>query len=172
MIIKTKDVKPHQIPPGLYSSAKELFKRFEIIKLELLRDKKVQLTVPNDLNVEFENGLRDILGFKNNIFASGKYISDYHLDLSAGISELFIYLNCIEEHRIGDISGQCLRIIPISGEKGEQIERIYSTPLYFPTSKQYINTIELEIRSTTGEEIVFTRGKTIAVLSFKLINEA
>ncbi|XP_023238842.1 uncharacterized protein LOC111637567 [Centruroides sculpturatus] len=155
------------IPIGLYSSPEKFLGIFKYIKLALLPNNKIILKVPSNISVEFGNELKDFLGFTTAKYPPGEYISHYPIEMSAGISEIFIYSNIISSHHVGDITAPLLRVTPVMGEKEDQIFRVYSTPLYFPVKKNYIDSIEIELRSAGGKEIVFFGGKTLLVLSFK-----
>ena len=155
------------LPIGHYTSAEELFSAFKVVKLNVLVNKKVELSIPENTQLRLGSGLKDLLGFKEEFFTYGKYISDYPLELNAGITEIFVYTDIIESHHVGDVSAPLLRVIPLSGEKDEQIVRIYNNPIYFPVKKKYIETIEIELRNSSGNNITFVSGKTILVLSFR-----
>ncbi|XP_023240160.1 uncharacterized protein LOC111638645 [Centruroides sculpturatus] len=157
------------IPIGLYSSVEKFLGIFKYIKLALLPNNKIVLKVHKNITIEFGNELKDLLGFKKSKFSEGEYVSDYPIELSAGISEIFIYSNIVASHRVGDITAPLLRVIPVMGEKSDQIVRVYQSPLYLPLRRNYIDTIEIELRTASGKEIVFFGGKTLLVLSFKQI---
>ena len=77
------------------------------------------------------------------------------------------FTDIIASHNVGDTVFPLLRVIPCANEKEEQIVKHYDTPLYFPLSKKYIETIEIELKSSSGHNITFTGGKTLVVLSFR-----
>lgn len=164
VVKKTEEL---SIPVGLYTTPEELFSAFKVIKLNLLPNKRVELSVPENAQLRLRNGLKELLGFKEEFFVKGNYKSDYPLELNAGITEIFVYTDIIQCHHIGDISAPLLRVIPLSGEKDEQIVRIYNNPIYFPLKNNYIETIDIELRSSSGKSITFATGKTILVLSFR-----
>lgn len=162
-----REVKDLRLNVGMYNSAEVLFNQFQHVILRQLPDLKVLLIVPYNFEIKFGRGLADMLGFVEDFFTSGTYISKYPLELNAGISEIFVYTDIIESHRVGDTFAPLLRIIPCMDEKNQQIVKYYETPLYFPLRKSFIDTIEIELKSVTGKNITFTGGKSCIILSFR-----
>lgn len=156
----------YELPIGLYNT-KEFLKQFQVIKLRQLPDKKLLLTVPQNIKLRFSNQLRDILGFEKLEYPDGDFIGRYALELNAGITEIFVYSDVVQSHHVGDVVAPVFRIIPVLGEKDDQIVKSYDNPLFFPVRKNYIDTISIELRSATGDPIIFTTGKTLLVLCFK-----
>lgn len=83
------------------------------------------------------------------------------------MTEIFLYSDICENHRVGNTFSPLLRCISLSGEKDDQIVRIYNDPIYFPVKNKYIETIQIELRSSSGSKVVFATGKTIVTLSFR-----
>lgn len=153
---------------GMYKTADQLFKEFKYIQLEQQPDLRVRLNVPKNHEISFGKGLRDMLGFINNDpFKHGSYVSNYALEIDGGITEIYIYTDIIVSHNVGDTVSPLLRVIPCANEKEDQIVKHYDAPLYFPVRKKFIETIEIEIKSSSGDNIIFTHGKTLVVLSFR-----
>ncbi|XP_067121503.1 uncharacterized protein [Centruroides vittatus] len=140
-----------QIPSGLYGT-KEFLKSFQIISFKSLPDKKIII----------ESSTR-------NFQPEGEFIGTYPLELNAGITEIFVYSNIIESHHVGDTTAPLFRVIPVMGEKDQQIDKIYNTPIFFPVRTNHIETISIDIRSATGENIIFTSGKSLLVLCFRRV---
>ena len=153
---------------GMYKTAEKLLKEFKYIKMKQQPDLKVRLDVPKNHEVCFSKGLSDMLGFsKNEPLKSGSYISDYALEIDGGITEIFIYTDIVVSHHVGDTLAPLLRVIPCIDEKDDQIVKHYDAPLYFPLRKNFIETIEIELKSSSGDNIIFSGGKTFVVLSFR-----
>lgn len=155
------------IPIGQYSTTAELFDAIRGLKFILLSDKRVKLLVPKQTTVVFGSGIQQLLGFNESSFMDGEHISNYPIELNAGITEIFVYSDIIEPHRIGETSASLLRIIPLGGEKDDQIVRVYNNPLYFSLKSNYIETINIELRASTGARMIFNSGKTFLILSFR-----
>ncbi|GFR07566.1 uncharacterized transposon-derived protein F54H12.3 [Trichonephila clavata] len=119
------------------------------------------------LNEYFRDGLKDLLGLKQSTLNGGTHISDYQLELDGGITEIYVYTDIIESHFVGYTIAPLLRIIPVMSTKEDQIVINYQRPLYFPLRQNYIDCIEVELKSSSGDGIIFTSGKSLLVLSFR-----
>ncbi|GFW03037.1 uncharacterized protein TNCV_156571 [Trichonephila clavipes] len=85
------------IPSGMYHQAKDLFKEFKFIFLQLTADSRVRLHVPQNILVTFGERLKDLLGFVQRTFTHGDYKSEYPLELRAGKRLLTSGRNIVEE---------------------------------------------------------------------------
>ncbi|GFX86521.1 uncharacterized protein TNCV_3727901 [Trichonephila clavipes] len=110
---------------------------------------------------------RDLLGLKQSTLYGGTHISDYQLELDGGITEIYVYTDIIESHFVGDTIAPLLRIIPVMSTKEDQIVINYQRPLYFPLRQNYIDCIKVELKSSSGDGIIFMSGKSLLVLSFR-----
>ncbi|GFR05800.1 uncharacterized protein TNCT_263861 [Trichonephila clavata] len=109
------------IPSGMYHRAKDLFKEFKFIFLQLTADSRVRLHVPENILVTFGERLKDLLGFVQKTFTHGDYKSEYPLELRAGITEIYVYCDIVSESLVGDSSASILKIIPVGNENSDQI---------------------------------------------------
>lgn len=165
--VRTKKVIENLIiPPGIYKTAKELFDVFRV-PMELQPNMHVALNVPPSTEIEFNKNLADMLGFKRTRFIAGFYFGDYSLLLDDGVTEIFVYCDAIQSVHVGDSVSPLLRIIPCQNETKPQIVKYYDRPIYVPIRKKFLETIEIELRSSTGKKITFTSGKTYVVLAFR-----
>ena len=159
-----------KILPGMYRSSEDFFKNIIKVKLKELPNAKVELIVPDKMTITFGEKLKEMLGFVNSTFTSGNYISDYILELSAGITEVYVYSDIIESSLLGHTFAPILKIVPIANEKSDQIVKYFSVPLYFKVKKQHFDTIKIELRTSRGTPIQFISGKTSLVLNFRKRN--
>lgn len=151
----------------MYKTAEALFKEFQYIRLKQRADLKVFLEVPNDCEVIFGDGLANMLGFTERHFRKGSHISTYPLELDAGITQIFVYCDIVQSHFVGDTYAPLLRVLPVSNEHNTQVIKYFDKVVYFPLRKLYIDTIEIELRTSSGQKIIFTGGKTCVLLSFR-----
>lgn len=156
-----------ELETGIYQTSQELFNAFKYVKLRELQNRKVIMYVPDGVEITIENGLRDLLGYKKNKFSQGSSVSHYQIELNGGISEIFVYTDIIHSHHVGDTVAPVLRVIPVMTKDSEQIVKVYPSPLYFPVKKTFFDTIQVELRTSSGKEITFSAGKTNLVLSFR-----
>ncbi|GBO12256.1 hypothetical protein AVEN_2341-1 [Araneus ventricosus] len=152
---------------GMYKTEKELFNAFQFVTLKQLQNSRVLINVPTGYELLLGRGLADLLGFAKKKLVSGSHVGKYPMELNAGISEIFVYSDMVEPHRTGDTFSPLLRIIPCMNEKDRQIVKHYDKLLYFPVKKKFVETIEIELRTSSGDSIIFTTGKTYVILSFR-----
>ncbi|GFQ99908.1 uncharacterized transposon-derived protein F54H12.3 [Trichonephila clavata] len=164
---KVKKTENLQLEVGFYKNAEQLFSSFKHLAFNLLANKKVKIHIPDTSAVTFQDGLKDLLGLKQSTLHGGTHISDYQLELDGVITEIYVYTDIIESHFVGDTIAPLLRIIPVMSTKEDQIVINYQRPLYFPLRQNYIDCIEVELKSSSGDAIIFTSGKSLLVLSFR-----
>ncbi|GFR23219.1 uncharacterized protein TNCT_714891 [Trichonephila clavata] len=165
--VKEKKTENLELEVEFYKTSEQLFRSFKHLAFNHLANNKVKMHIPDTSSVTFQDGLKDLLGFKNSTFYGGTHISDYQLELDGGITEIYVYSDIIESHFVGDTIAPLLRIIPVMSIKEDQIVINYQRPLYFPLRKNYIDCIEIELKSSSGDGIIFTSGKSLLVLSFR-----
>ncbi|GFR29383.1 uncharacterized protein TNCT_22001 [Trichonephila clavata] len=164
---KVKKTENLQLEVGFYKNAEQLFSSFKHLAFNLLANKKVKIHIPDTSAVTFQDGLKDLLGLKQSTLHGGTHISDYQLELDGGITEIYVYTDITESHFVGDTIAPLLRIIPVMSTKEDQIVINYQRPLYFSLRQNYIDCIEVELKSSSGDGIIFTSGKSLLVLSFR-----
>lgn len=113
------------------------------------------------------------LGFEpNNNFIlnlTGKYPVNLPLGLP---SQLFLYTDIIEPQYVGDVMSSLLRIIPLDPSTyiyGAYKTHIFSPAHYLSVMRREFDTIEIDIRTSTGEFIPFQFGTTCVKLHFKRV---
>lgn len=176
---KTSDVEKVTPNPGTYANAKDLetelnkniqfnslFKfiyderlnRFEIKKTAIGSDK---------YSLKLFNGLNDVLGF------TGKEFTDTHkgelqVNLSRGISSIFIYCDLCTPQRVGNTVAPLLRNVAFNNTKyGEIIQKTYSNPIYIPVTKSFVDNVQITLCDSTGEIVPFVEGLTTCILHFR-----
>jgi len=88
-------------------------------------------------------------------------------DINRGFSSIYVYCNVLEHIPIGDTKAPLLRIVHLSGKSGDNVHKIYEKPLYVPLQQKSFDSIEIDIRSDTGNPIPFEYGKVIVTLHFR-----
>lgn len=99
----------------------------------------------------------------------GKCPANLHLGLPY---QLFVYCDIIEPQIVGDVMTHLLRIIPLDPSKyiyGANKMHVFSPPHYLPVMRREFDTIEVDIRSNTGQKIPFQFGTVCVKLHFKKI---
>ena len=142
---------------------------------------KSQLKASVNINlpwtIEFSNGLHRELGFKytriqatgaNTLITANEKI---YPQLNT-INALYVYTDIVEHQYVGDEIAPLLRVVSVDNKSnfGDNVNTIYSSPHYVPVSRNYIETIRVDIRDDTGEQIQFSSGKVLLKLHFKPFN--
>lgn len=97
----------------------------------------------------------------------GKCPANLHLGLP---SQLFVYCDIIEPQMVGDVMTPLLRIIPLDPAKyiyGANKMHVFAPPHYLPVMRREFDTLEVDIRSSTGQKIPFQFGTVCVKLHFK-----
>lgn len=140
------------------------------------KSNKVEIGVMKGLRVTLTDGLRQLLGFQKSsmpIKAQGRseysiIASDFTADANNGLEAFYVYCDILECIPVGDTEAPLLRIVDSGAERqGTLVRRHYETPLYVPVQKKNFDTIEVDIRTDTGEPVPFERGKVILTLHFR-----
>lgn len=100
---------------------------------------------------------------------SGKCPANLHLGLP---SQLFVYCDIIEPQIVGDVMTPLLRIIPLDPANyiyGANKMHVFSPPHYLSVMRREFDTIEVDIRSSTGQKIPFQFGTVCVKLAFRKV---
>ena len=69
---------------------------------------------------------------------------------------------------VGDVVAPLLRVIGVTGKQGDTVRKTYDKPMYVPVRMKNFDSIEIDIRTDTGESVPFQYGKSEVILHFKL----
>jgi hypothetical protein len=88
------------------------------------------------------------------------------------INSFYVYSDIVDYQFVGDAFTPLLRVVPVVNKStfGEYVSELYTTPHYVPVSRSIINTIEVDIKSDTGQLIQFGSGKLLVKLHFRQVN--
>ena len=130
-------------------------------------------------SVEFRNGLHKVLGFakirydfKNDDIQNALY-AEQHPQLNLGIQYVYIYSSLTAPINVGGVLVPLLRSVCLAGKHaelshGQMINHVMEHPMYIPLAQTIINSVEIDIRSNSGELIPFGEGAvTTLTLHFK-----
>ena len=116
-----------------------------------------------NMTVKFNNTLRDIFGFRKNIYSGvGEFKSDGAFSLTRCIDYLYIYSNISEYVRVGDIKAPLLGIVSFqSGKDCDKLkESIFDNPTYVSVIQNNISQIDFGIYDGAGDLIPFAKDAT------------
>ena len=83
------------------------------------------------------------------------------------IHDLYVYCDLVEPRVVGDKMAPLLRSVPVLHRDGNTINEIFENVHYVPVSRTTFDTIEIDIRDSTGESIPFEGGTLKVTLHFR-----
>ena len=161
--------------------------------------KCIQFTNNSDVKLNkllFNGDLHFVLGFPEKTSFNKQLMEHYQKDdgaskspllilaqfpphLTRGIASMYIYSNICGNTRVGDVFAPLLRNVSLPTPLSSEAKDIYmgrlevvsiDKPMYVPVSTKTINSIEIEIRTNTGDHFPFIEGSvTTLTLHFKQI---
>jgi hypothetical protein len=97
--------------------------------------------------------------------------SEKPYELSGGYHSLFVYSDIVSPSFVGDSYTQLLRLVEIPSDYkfGDQVKITYPSTYYIPVLVKEFDTIEIDIKDDTGENIPFEFGRSILTLHFRKV---
>ena len=137
-------------------------------------NQKVIVTMQPQMTIRFSEQLAKILAIEPHQFSKVEMAikSSFTCDIEGGLHALYVYCDVLECVPVGDTMAPLLRIVEITGQKGEMVHIQYDQPRYVPLQKKHFDSIEIDIRDDTGQDISFDSGKLIATLHFRRQKES
>lgn len=135
------------------------------------QNRNVYLTLHPYMDVSFTEKLSKIIGIEN---ARDDGISEVLItksrqaaDIEGGLHALYVYCDLLECVPVGDTMAPLLRIVQVSGSRGDMSHIQYDQPRYVPLQKKTFDSVEIDIRDDIGDPIPFDSGKLIVTLHFR-----
>ena len=125
---------------------------------------------PNE-SLHFKPKLAAMLGITTNPIRCGSESIKYHgedfFNLDETIHTLHVYCNIIENMPVGNEEAPLLRIVGVDAKQGDIIRKTYDNPMYVPVRIKKFDTLEIDIKSNTGEHAPFQHSKSEVILHFR-----
>ena len=138
------------------------------------RMKKIFIELQPVDSLKFKPKLATMLGIITNPVQCGnecrKYHSDTLVDVEGTIHTLYVYCNIVESMPVGGVDAPLLRIVGVDAKQGEIVRKTYDNPMYVPVRIKKFDTLEIDIKSNTGEPVPFQYDKTEVILHFRKQN--
>jgi hypothetical protein len=101
------------------------------------------------------------------------YISHHPVDLSGGYHSLFVYSDIVKPSFVGNSLTQLLRVVAVPNDYkfGQQVVISYTNVFYTPVLIKEFDTILIDIKDSTKNNIPFKFGRVILTLNFRKINK-
>ena len=139
------------------------------------RTTKIFINLYHGDRIIFKSKLAAILGITDNprnpLYCEGekeKWHADEIFDLDGPMHSLYIYYDILEHIPVGDVVAPLLRVIGVTGKQGDTVRKTYDKPMYVPVRMKNFDSIEIDIRTDTGESVPFQYGKSEVILHFRL----
>ena len=99
-----------------------------------------------------------------------EYTGSRVCDLQHGFHALYVYCDIVEPTIVGDSRVPLLRAVHFNATKESNtvVHKIYQNVMYIPIHRNNFNTIEILIRTDTGESVPFESGTLMVTLHFRL----
>lgn len=147
-------------PAEVVTYLEKTFRGKPIIVEHIPKTNHLKLQINSErLTLHFDDNLRDILGFDNNVFKAGTvHKSSGPISVSRRIRYFYIYSNVSDMVRIGNTEAPLLGILAFQPESCRMVtEKIFHTPMYVPVRQNRISQIDIAIYDDAGCLIPFTQ---------------
>ncbi len=131
---------------------------------------KLKFNTSTIKGVVLGSNLQYVLGFGSEVsyaFTKPVSIAAYPPDVSCALNTLFVYTDLVEYQVVGNILAPLLRTVPITGVYGETVGCVFLSPHYLRLRKKTIDSVEINIKDSAGNNIGFQFGNTIVKLHLR-----
>ena len=130
---------------------------------------RISLEVHETEYMHFSDELKTLFGLPYNLFEVRYEKTEQRPRHLNNINNVYVYCDCIDYQYVGDSFTPLLRVVAVSNDLryGDYLNVSYDSPHYVPVSRNTINTVEITLRTDTGEPIKFNYGKVLVKLHFR-----
>ncbi|KAK7484451.1 hypothetical protein BaRGS_00024345 [Batillaria attramentaria] len=129
---------------------------------------KVILTLGPGIMLIMSPDLTQLLGFKARHHSGEKHVFAEHVaNVNQAVGCLYVYLSIIEDRIVGDTRAPLLRMVPLTGYRGEVAFHSFHNVQFIPIKFNSFDHIEVNIRNGKGELIPFEQGEVILTLQLR-----
>ena len=114
--------------------------------------------------------LRTLLGFPHEPLKFGSHArktTGEKIRVFQVVHNLFVYLSVLAPRVVGDSLVPLLNIVPLQGERGKMSYVEYANPTYAPVNTTTFNSLEVDIRDSSGVGVPFDGGVTTLLVHFR-----
>ena len=170
------------LKPGYYSTEEKLLEELNrvlggkgIFELESVGNEKyfTLKTLSNNTRLELMHGLHYVLGYGKTLLDREGFRAKRRADLIRGTFAMFIYCDIVNNVMVGNTEAPLLRTVHLQKtDRGATLNHLFNPGFYMQVAKPYINVIEVDIRSDSGEPFPFAKDcKMLLTLHFKCESE-
>lgn len=133
-------------------------------------ERRIKLVaLPTGWRLVLINGMHITLGYSE-VQLRGPQTAEMKADLTRSGTAMFVYCDLVEPVIVGDSLVPLLRTTYNSGDHGTIINRVFNPPIYLKTGKTYVNAIEIELRTDTGDPFPLMKDAKV-ILTLHLIRQ-
>ena len=170
---RVKKVEKFILPSAIYENAEDLHKALTGLSMKkmawfALTGSKFSIKLGKGTHkVALSGRLSNLLGFTKHEepYTIRKSEQAQYLPHWEGSTHsLYIYSSIVDYQVVGDVVAPLLRVVcPESSKLGQTVSEKYIKPYYLPVSSNYIDTIDVQIRTTSGHLFPFMSGSPVVV---------
>ena len=137
------------------------------------RTRRIFIELQPGESLQFKPELATLLGLTTDPIHCGNESRKYHAEEIVNLDETIhtLYVNCIiienKNMPVGGMEAPLLRIVGVDTKQEEIVRTTYDNPMYVPVRIKKFDTIELNIKSNTGEHAPFQHSKSEVILLFR-----
>jgi hypothetical protein len=117
-------------------------------------------------NLQLSDTLAYMMGYKYNVI-SGFGMAEYPPDMRGGIDSIYVYCDLVEPQIVGDSMEPLLRILPVSGNYGDIVHRVFDSPHYVDVLQKEFSSVGISIKTDRDLPVPFRFGKSVVKLHFR-----
>ncbi|KAG8236360.1 hypothetical protein J437_LFUL016580 [Ladona fulva] len=156
-----------RIPTGHYESIGEVVIAVNNVLSSTGLEEKIVMSLDTNRRVTIHSGPKTSMRVSNIWGLSRVQTScnSENRDLSLGYpSQIYVYCDIVEQQLIGDVVSPLLRIVSSNANVnhfGQDVVHVFSRPFYLPVMKREFETIEVDLRTHSGDPLPFLYGTSI-----------
>ena len=161
------------LPAGMYERPEEIAQRLNTLDKNIQvsfsgTTNKFQIELGSDVTrVDLSRRLAQLLGFvkePERYTIKGPEIAQFMPHMEGNAHALYIYSSIVDHQIVGDTMAPLLRVVCPDAEKlGQTVSEKYIKPYYLPVNSSFIDTIDIQIRTTSGHLFPFQSGNPVVI---------
>jgi hypothetical protein len=167
----------YSLPEGLIAQFQKILGAYDFEYYKLSADKTAQrfmLECKSDGKHEpflrISENLQSITSLPAVVYKVGHTVGTNYYDQHGGIENLYVYMDFIKNTIIGDTVAPIINASAFKGKVSSDIAIEFEPqmPIYVELSKNYIDTITVELRTKTGDYFPFVSGESLCVVNVRV----
>ena len=172
----TKTIRSLELTPGLYLNISRLVEvlrqgseESELTEISISLDEVTGMFSVKFLgdtkSVQLSPRMAELLGFpttESGVTLWGTSKAPMLPQLEGSAHSLYVYSSVVENQLVGHTVAPLLRVVcPTKSQMGDKVSEKYIRPYYMPVNTNYIDTIDIQIRTTSGHLFPFLSGDPV-----------